>query len=296
MRQLFQHLHDDPEELKRAKVALILFGLILSMCIMALAWAWKDQSRKSEDRISAVKVQVNNFAELKNHANDRQWLEKQAINIFHTIYDRLPNNTNNNDYRTVQKLSFSYLQPILQNNSLANKKIISNSVEFATQKIHDQLPILRFKTALFAWVICGIIYWLLILSLYATGLRPTKGEPVFNIIDVGFIAILVEYTGGLSSSFLIVFGFSLFLSATDFVHQEKLPAHSNNGFLKKLFIIIGPYITALIIAIFWSVSDGIMLHGDSIKEYITRWALISLFASLCWTFCYAGMKLKSDKS
>jgi hypothetical protein len=129
------------------------------------------------------------------------------------------------------------------------------------------------------------VYLLVIFLLYSFRWRPSRAEPVLNILDLGFIAVLVEYTGGFSI-FLALFAGSLLLSAADFTFQERADEFKDAPLRRRLSILVLPYCIAFVLSIFWSVSDGVLLNGASVGSYLLDWVTLLSAAVVVWYFCY----------
>jgi hypothetical protein len=282
-KRLFAHL--DHEETLRARLAVQLF---LSVLLVALLGAWivfKRQGDSFEEEVRHFSYHLDKLNEVKTQANDKRWLDGEAKEIFYYVYGRTPKDDSKSDRQQVEVLAKD-LFSVLAADPVAQERPKAEFINSKIDLIKDRYPVLEFKTPIVFWFIFGAVYWLSIFLLYGFLLKPSRGEPIFNILDVGFIAVLVQYSGGLSSWFMLMFFFSLLLSAFDYAYEASLPEFSNQPRAKRFLILLGPYLIAVLMSLFWAVSDDVMLKHASIPSYLLSWLIFLVLAAIVWFVCF----------
>ena len=110
-----------------------------------------------------------------------------------------------------------------------------------------------------AWYIAGAIYFIVAIILYKGGLPFHMGQPIFNIIDVGFINSIVQYTGGPRSLAQLLYLVSIFAV----VHNYKKTKHDR----PHPMLLTIPYFFALGLAYFWTCAESILFRRHSWDDY-----------------------------
>ena len=117
--------------------------------------------------------------------------------------------------------------------------------------LRNSLPLHRNSSYIWAWLFSAVLYLVAEWLLYSfSSLEHRDLEPAFNVLDVSFIGILIQYSGGFRHSMTMI-NFALFLYfmsvvavALDFVRSEKVSR-------------VGLYVFALLVSLFWGVYQGI---------------------------------------
>ena len=117
--------------------------------------------------------------------------------------------------------------------------------------LRNSLPLHRNSSYIWAWLFSAVLYLVAEWLLYSfSSLEHRDLEPAFNVLDVSFIGILIQYSGGFRHSMTMI-NFALFLYfmsvvavALDFVRSEKVSR-------------VGLYFFALLVSLFWGVYQGI---------------------------------------
>src|ERR1039457_6753119 len=129
------------------------------------------------------------------------------------------------------------------------------------------------------WLQIAVLYLVAEWLLYSfSSLAHRALEPSFNVLDVSFIGILIQYSGGFRHSMTMI-NFALFLYfmsvvavALDFVRSEKVSR-------------VGLYFFALLVSLFWGVYQGIS-NFELFESYLIAllafalvFVLVSILAS-----------------
>jgi hypothetical protein len=288
----FQHLRSDAVEYARAKLALIAFPCLLAVCFIFVNVMTKSQREDLDSRVAAVNVVATNALALRNNLDDLQWLTRTAGMLFLAVHNRVPSSTDEHDVTDIRDRD---LRPLLTGTDGTRDRDRQRLTDHARAAARNDLVLLRNALPIRTWFVFGSVYWFCVLLLYAFGLKPSKGEPAFNIFDVGLFGILIQYSGSFHSAFIIVFMFSLAFAAYDFAYQESLVTQSDapipvvkrfGSFLSRLALILGPYTLALLTSIFWAISDGVLLTSQPLQPYLVRWAQIAGAAIPVWIIFY----------
>jgi hypothetical protein len=285
--RLFRHLRTEPGEFERAKFALSSFALVLLVALICIPWLTSNQSDDYQTQLQTLTFRITDFATSKGGGKGSSWFDREAKSFYANLHGKFPKTKN--EIAALKELS-DELDIIATSPASEQAKLVSKFIETKAPILMERYPDVLNENPLLIWRIFGIIYWLVIFLLYAFLLRPAKGEPVFNVIDVAFLAILVEYSGGLRSWFILLFFFSLLLSAADFVSQEARVEYKDFSFGKKLIALVSPYAIALILHLFWVTSPEIMLRGAPVFDYFGRCAIYIVLAIAIWAFCRSIMQ------
>lgn len=96
------------------------------------------------------------------------------------------------------------------------------------------------------WIGWGVVYIIIVYTLYKRGLSHEDGEKVFNMVDLPFFSIIVKYTGGINSELNYVYLISLTLACCYFFFtSETLTTETRR-------LTLGAYIFALGLNHFWA--------------------------------------------
>ena len=279
--RVFKHFQEGSLEVKRIGLALITFSGTLALVSAFLWWGYSQQQKDYAREIRALTYQVTKFKDLAIP-------DRENLKFVSETFDReIKNNamvmlgTYNDDEAFLNSVGDKFLKPIALAQSLEEKnERVGNFLNFASSVIVKRHPIFLYRKFLLAWFVIGVIHLTIIFSLYYFGFDPAVGEPTFNIIDVGFIAVLVQYTGGLANLFLAAYAFSLFLASYDFVQRRAQMPFVNRRRIVKIFLILGPYLFALFLSLFWATCSG-WLSGDMPwQQYVSIWAFVSFGATI----------------
>jgi hypothetical protein len=117
--------------------------------------------------------------------------------------------------------------------------------------LRNSLPLHRNSSYIWAWLFSAVIYLVAVWLLYKfSSLEHRDLEPAFNVLDVSFIGILIQYSGGFWHSMtminlaLCLYFVSVIAVALDYVRSEKVSR-------------VGLYSFALLVSLFWGVYQGI---------------------------------------
>jgi hypothetical protein len=116
--------------------------------------------------------------------------------------------------------------------------------------IRNSLPLHRNSSYIWAWFFSAVLYLVAEWLLYRfSSLEHRDLEPAFNVLDVSFVGILIQYSGGFRHSMtminlaLCLYFISVIAVALDYVRSEKLSR-------------VGLYFFALLVSLFWGVYQG----------------------------------------
>jgi len=287
---LFPRFDKGSKEAERVKLSLGLFLITLILCAIFLVVGYQQQqedySWQIEKAADGLPLQLK---DIKDQEYSADVLHTKGKNIFQNFWKKF--NPNNPEEQIVlDALIEKYLRPANIARNFNDAQLMSQIVEYFKPITLKDYAILFYKPILIVWLIFGITYSLIIFALYRFGLEPAVGEPAFNIIDVGFLAVLIQYTGGLRNTFLLTYLFSLLLASFDFYFRKQDKNYRSLKLPTQLFIIVGPYAFSFILSVFWATYERVFLLEDNWPQYATVWLILLVSAGLIWTAFYIIIK------
>jgi len=257
-------------------VTIVLVFLWLLMCSTCVSITLQKREEAVKRASGSLGTRLRNYGRMKGDGAIPRNRHFQAEELFQDVYGRQPKN--DAERWQIDHLAEDYLRPLTSDGPDKDAKNVQRTLAFLQPRLSERDPMLKARPALKAWVVWGFTFWSLTVLLYALGLKTSKGEPFFNIIDVGLMATLIEYSGGFESPLVGFYCFSLVLSAYDFAYEER--REDGRSFLHRLALILGPYFIALTLNVFWAVSNGVMLENGDPYDYAMEWAKLVFFGAI----------------
>lgn len=272
----------EKEEVLRKKITIALF----SICLLASGalleyFTWNNKSETSE-RLRNLKTDLQSIAdEFPSVANNGQ-AELGKIQLAEKAFlMRVTRNTSRKiGLSTEEKTSLEkWLRDFaLHSISKEEAKISSDIAEatlMARKVIEAQFLLVRNRLFVLSWYISGLVYLIIVYTLYKKGLTLLVGEPIFNVIDVGFISIIVQYTGGPKSLAQLLYTVSIVAA----VYNYESAKSTSRSYAVLTSI---PYLFALFFAYFWACAEGIIFRKYDLDTFLTP----SILASTCVIVTY----------
>jgi hypothetical protein len=275
-RRVFKYFEENSLEVRRIRLALISFLATLATASVLVFLGHRSQEKDYANEMRGIRLQIKDFRDLKLAPETfNEAVRDKAMAMLGTF---------NDDPKFLSTVEDKFLKPIIltPSNQDKNQKV-EDFINYADSVIVKRHPIVLYWNFLLAWIVIGMIYLAVIFTLYYLGFDPAVGEPTFNIIDVGFIAVLVQYTGGLLNLFLGFYVFSLVLASYDFVCRKDQAPFANRRRATKVFLILGPYLFALFLSIFWATCSSWLTGDVPLQQYLSLWAVISFVAIIGMT-------------
>jgi len=213
-------------------------------------------------------------------------LVKTGTLVFKNILDKRYNSGDPNDKKILDELVNKFLRPITISQPTDDERWREALTDFSRSLVAKNYPLVFYRDVLIVWFVAGAIYWLVIFLLYNLGLSPGVGEPAFNIIDVGLLAFLIQYTGGIFSLFIALYSFSLLLASLDFGARRNDGTLKDRKPLAQLVLVLGPYVFAIVFTLFWATSERLFSGEMRLGDYVLQWAVVSLVAALLFLLFY----------
>lgn len=287
---LFPRFAKGSKEAGRVKLSLGLFLITLIVSAIFLVWGHQQQqddySWQIEKAVDGLPLQLK---DIKEQEYSGEVLQTKGKNIFQNFWKKY-NPDNPEEQRILDALIEKYLRPANMSRNFDGAQLGLQIEEYFKPITLKDYAILYYKPILIVWVIFGIIYSVIIFALYRFGLEPAVGEPAFNIIDVGFLAVLIQYTGGLKNPFLLTYVFSLMLASFDFYLRKQDKSYKTLKLPAQLFIILGPYAFSFILSVFWATYERVFLLEDNWLQYTIFWLVIFVAAGLIVLAFYMVIK------
>ncbi len=160
----------------------------------------------------------------------------------------------------------------------SSPKLLNRHVTFITDKVQkiyeNNSKYIKNGNIFLMWSLIATIYLIIVaLSYFLQYIDTSKGEPIFNIIDLGLYLSLIEYSGDLSSPIILFLAMSLVVAIFEFTTiftKDKYRASVSKGSLYS----IGPfvpsilYVFVLITGLVWSSIDSFMTFDIGFKMYL----------------------------
>jgi len=175
-----------------------------------------------------------------------------------------------------QAFCSEYIKSLASGNPGSIQQTVRRLADLIRVDVHNDLALHHNSSYVFAWLFSAILYLGAEWMLYRfSSLEHRDLEPAFNVLDVSFISILIQYSGGFRHSMTMINpALSLyFLSVTavafDYVRSNKLSR-------------VGLYSFALLVSLFWGVYQGSpsWQFFEHYLQALAAFAMVFLFASL----------------
>jgi hypothetical protein len=282
---LFGHLPAEGEERARAVVALAAFGVLIGV-----GWLWIPASRRSqeerfEDQFRGVTQSANYLASsgIGLEGKDNPWFDQQVRQLFHELHGKWPRSPA--DEYEVRQLAERF-DAMAKTTAEERHARVKDFEEAAQQIVLNQYPLVDFAMPLQMWLYFGSAYWLTIFLLYGFVMIPTIGEPIFNVLDIAFLSVLIEFSGSISSPFFLLFAASLFLSAADFCYQIARGQYDGLRPIRRAVQLLIPYVLAVFLHLFWAVGREVMLRHISFREFADPAVRLLISGVFIWLFFF----------
>ena len=248
-----------PIERKRICIVQIIATLVAFLAIGFCIWMMCDQQEKYSNRLrncEKVVIRVLN--------------EDTFQSLSGCVY---PNNDFNHPSKQeiISCFEAMFLQIKDPNNQIQVENVQKQILKKCNFELLSQFPFVQNKRMIMGWIILAIIYCCITTGLYHYKLKLKDGEPMFNILDVGFYTSLVSFTGGVSSSMILMLIASILLSAFEHI-RGKNDLGDNTYWLKTI-----AYAWALILSLFLAIHTG-----NNYTELIVKGILYLVIGSIIW--------------
>jgi hypothetical protein len=290
--RLFKHFPQGSAERTRITFVLWVFGLTLFIIGFLLIVGHFRHKEQYEVRLSNLAdgfpLQIRQLRETKYPSEELkdEALVRTGIVIFKNIMDKRYDSGDSNDKKILDELINKFLRPISISQATDDERWGETLTEYSRSLIAMNYPLVHYRGVLIVWLVAGTVYWLVIFLLYNLGLNPGVGEPAFNIIDVGLLAFLIQYTGGIFSLFIFLYSFSLLLASLDFGARRNDDHLKDRNPLAQLALVLGPYVFAIVFTLFWATSERLFSGEMRLSEYLLQWAVVSLVAVALFRLFY----------
>jgi hypothetical protein len=283
---LFSYKHPDPQDRKHVRIAQALASLIF-IGLNIYAYSILDEERtkatifkkKTIEQIDHIYYHIHDAKSPVDSAMVRREFEIFFSVIFTPLEIGVHPTHPTDEFRE------RFFPTLVHDDSMAykntKKEILTFCEEFAIRN-----GLLKSTSKIVMWIFASWGYVIITYILYRFCQLSVKiGEPVFNIIDVGLFAQLIEFTGGMNSELHFVFAASLLLSAIDFVRRHRLTNDPQP--LVQVAAPIMAYFFAILVEYYWAIIDdrSFMEVSDWLFRKIVLGGFIwIIFALLLWMF------------
>lgn len=293
-RKLFSQLNQ--EERYRVYLTIGIFAGLLLVCALLLSRRGTNDSAEYNKEIERfMSFTVSGIADREWHFKDAKHYDerrKELTNkLFERLFDRPPSLERLDDSAKIRQLSTQFVARMIgaDKDVKADKNEKEEAVKGlrleAESMLKSQFPCVKNRKGIQAWFILGILYWLIVVSFYCLGLTPSRGEPVFNVVDAGFFTTLIGFTGGLASPYSLILVPSLLLSATDLI--VGLGEGKSECMATWIFSLlrVGPYVFALVMTLFWSESSRFLADKQIWTDFLGAFSFHVVIGVIIWLIC-----------
>lgn len=251
----FKGIGDKPDrdaELKQS--TFVLFGTFVLAVGAGLFLIYQVEEQHFEQHISTVQARFRDF-----HAKAISGFTPAILSTPGTVgiaeygcAQVTAGQTTISSERLPQYQSFcsDYVRSLARGNPDPIQQRTQQLADLVRFDIRNSLPLHRNSSYIWAWFVSAVLYLIAEWLLYTfSSLEHRDLEPAFNVLDVSYIGILIQYSGGFQHSMTMInlalslYFISVIAVALDYVRSDKLSR-------------VGLYFFALLVSLFWGVYQG----------------------------------------